>query len=69
MPDASGFDVLRELRAQAAGRPLYVAAMTGYAQSDDRLRTLQAGFDEHVAKPVDVERLQQVLQDVQRRMQ
>ena len=42
--------------------------MTGYAQSDDRRRTLQAGFDEHVAKPVDVERLQQVLQDVQRRM-
>lgn len=68
MPDASGFDVLRELRRQAAGRPLYVAAMTGYAQSDDRRRTLQAGFDEHVAKPVDVERLQQVLQDVQRRM-
>ncbi|MCM5680583.1 PAS domain S-box protein [Schlegelella sp. S2-27] len=67
MPDASGFDVLRDLRTQSADRPLYVAAMTGYAQADDRRRTLQAGFDEHLAKPVDVETLQRLLQDVERR--
>ncbi len=60
MPDGDGFSVMRLLREQSAG-PLYVAAMTGYGQASDRRRTLEAGFQAHLTKPVNVARLQEVL--------
>ena len=60
MPDGDGFTVLRRLREQSA-EPLYVAAMTGYGQASDRRRTLEAGFQAHLIKPVSAERLQEVL--------
>lgn len=60
MPDGDGFTVIRRLRAQSP-EPLYVAAMTGYGQASDRRRTLEAGFQVHLIKPVNVERLCEVL--------
>jgi len=39
----------------------YVAAMTGYGHVGDRARTLAAGFDAHLIKPVDVEQLREML--------
>lgn len=60
MPDGDGFTVMRRLREQAT-EPLYVAAMTGYGQASDRRRTLEAGFEVHLTKPVNAERLQEVL--------
>ena len=38
-----------------------LVALTGYGQESDRRRALGAGFDEHLVKPVDVDRLAQVL--------
>ncbi|TCP08310.1 PAS domain-containing hybrid sensor histidine kinase/response regulator [Caldimonas thermodepolymerans] len=66
MPQSDGFEVLQALRALSGGHELYVAAMTGYAQDHDRRRTLQAGFDEHLPKPVDMDTLQRVLHDIER---
>jgi len=60
MPDGDGFTVLRRLREQST-TPLYVAAMTGYGQASDRRRTFEAGFQAHLTKPVNVERLQELL--------
>jgi CheY-like chemotaxis protein len=38
-------------------------ALTGYGQADDRLRALEAGFDAHLVKPVDFDRLSELLTD------
>jgi len=65
MPATDGFAVLRELRAQPTRVARQViAAMTGYGQESDRLRTLEAGFDAHLTKPVSIEQLQSVIASV-----
>lgn len=55
MPEASGYDFLRKVRAipRLAGLP--VIALTAYARPDDQARALRAGFDEHLAKPVEAD--------------
>jgi two-component system CheB/CheR fusion protein len=53
LPDVSGFELARELRKQLAGRPLYLAAVTGWGQPEDRARAFAAGFDQHFLKPAD----------------
>jgi len=49
----SGYEVARRLRAEANGRSLVLAAMTGFAREEDRQLALAAGFDHHVVKPAD----------------
>ncbi len=61
LPDISGYDVARTLRAQARDRPLYLAAVTGWGQPEDRVRALAAGFDLHVLKPTDGAKIQSIL--------
>jgi CheY-like chemotaxis protein len=41
-----------------------LVALTGYGRDHDRARAENAGFDEHLVKPVDLNRLLQVLQDL-----
>jgi CheY-like chemotaxis protein len=41
-----------------------LAAMTGYGQEEDRQRSAEAGFDVHLTKPLDLEHLQALLEDV-----
>jgi CheY-like chemotaxis protein len=64
MPGTGGFEVLQQLRALPAGRPVHVAAMTGYGQEGDRQRTLEAGFDAHLTKPVSMEQLRRVMEQL-----
>jgi CheY-like chemotaxis protein len=56
LPGADGFEVCRSLREQGLAST-YVIAVTGYARPEDRQRTFDAGFDEHLVKPVDPEAL------------
>lgn len=51
LPDGSGLDLMRALRAK---RPLRGIALTGYGRREDVDGTLDAGFDRHLTKPVDV---------------
>jgi CheY-like chemotaxis protein len=55
-----GFEVARRLRAAHNGR-IKLVAQTGWGQEEDRRRTREAGFDAHLAKPVDLAALQQLL--------
>jgi CheY-like chemotaxis protein len=57
MPDVDGFEVARRIRAMPRGRDVLLVALTGWGQADDRRRTADAGFDEHLTKPVGLERL------------
>jgi PAS domain S-box-containing protein len=64
MPGADGFDLIRRVRwqEQRSGRPrLPAVALTAYASVEDRERALAAGYDAHVAKPVDADELTAVL--------
>lgn len=52
MPDADGYDLIRQIRRLPHGASVPAAALTALARSEDRMRALQAGFQTHVAKPV-----------------
>jgi PAS domain S-box-containing protein len=64
LPDLSGLEVIRAIRAACpAGRP-FAIALTGYAHAEDREQALGAGFDVHLAKPPAFERLEAILAEV-----
>jgi two-component system, chemotaxis family, CheB/CheR fusion protein len=53
----NGLDVARRLRSDPRHTNLYLVALTGYGQSADREAARLAGFDGHLVKPVDLDRL------------
>jgi PAS domain S-box-containing protein len=57
MPGMDGFEVARRLRASPLGRDVMIVAQTGWGQDVDRRRSREAGFDAHLAKPVDLDEL------------
>ena len=59
MPGADGFDLIRRVRWQerGGGARLPAVALTAYASAEDRERALAAGYDGHIAKPIDAEDL------------
>jgi PAS domain S-box-containing protein len=63
MPGEDGYDLIHKLRSreQSHGRHLPAVALTAYARQEDRERALRAGFQEHLAKPVEPTRLSAVL--------
>ncbi|MFP2933060.1 ATP-binding protein [Pyxidicoccus sp. 3LG] len=69
LPGLDGYEVARTLRASEHGRGPLLIAVTGYGQREDRARAMQAGFDEHLVKPVDLARLRQALQVRERQVE
>jgi PAS domain S-box-containing protein len=63
MPRLDGHEVARRLRAQPWGRRMRIVALSGFGQVDDRQRSLDAGCDDHLIKPVSEQQLRQVLAD------
>jgi CheY-like chemotaxis protein/two-component sensor histidine kinase len=63
MPVEDGYALLRRVRAlsESEGGSIPAAALTAYAQDEDRQQAFVAGFQEHVAKPVPPERLAHVV--------
>jgi signal transduction histidine kinase/DNA-binding response OmpR family regulator len=61
MPGMDGYEVARRIRSTTAGEDVFLVALTGWGQAEDKRRALQAGFDEHVTKPVDPDRLTTLL--------
>jgi CheY-like chemotaxis protein len=59
LPDEDGYDLIRRLRSRGpdAGGGIPAIALTAYATADDRARALAAGFQLHLAKPIDPEAL------------
>jgi CheY-like chemotaxis protein/anti-sigma regulatory factor (Ser/Thr protein kinase) len=53
MPKMSGYEVARRLRGTSSDRQVVLVAVTGWGQDDDRRRSLEAGFDLHLVKPVE----------------
>jgi len=61
LPGMSGYDVARQLRAMPEARDVRLVALTGYGTEADRERTRAAGFDVHLAKPVDPHAVESLL--------
>jgi CheY-like chemotaxis protein len=56
LPGCSGYEVARQLRARLDYHPLLIA-LTGYSMAEDVQKALAAGFDRHLSKPADMDRL------------
>jgi PAS domain S-box-containing protein len=67
MPDITGFEVARRVRKEPWGRDVYLIAVTGWGQKEDKARAIAAGFDHHLTKPVDPDEVGNVLQAFFRR--
>jgi CheY-like chemotaxis protein len=62
MPDRDGYALVHSLRTRDdAQRAIPVIAVSAYARSDDRDRSMAAGFQAHLTKPVDPEELTRTL--------
>jgi CheY-like chemotaxis protein len=61
LPGLNGFEVARRLRELPGGRQILVVAVSGYGQTQDRHQSRDAGFDQHLVKPVDGEQLSAVI--------
>jgi CheY-like chemotaxis protein/two-component sensor histidine kinase len=67
LPDGmSGFDVAKALRASADTRGIHLIALTGYGRPEDKQNCLEAGFDAHLTKPVDMTDVSRALEAVDR---
>jgi CheY-like chemotaxis protein len=61
LPKLNGHEVCRRVREQPWGKDIVVIALTGWGQEDDRRKSEQAGFNGHLVKPVDYEKLLELL--------
>lgn len=61
LPDLSGYEVARELRRRAGSKRMHLAAVTGWGTSNDRVRALASGFDQHFVKPADERTVRQIV--------
>ena len=64
LPGVDGYEVARRLRSGGV-KSLYLVALTGYGQPEDRRRTQEAGFDSHLVKPVTPDQLFELIARVQ----
>ncbi len=56
LPDLNGYEACRQIRS-IKGSAISIVAVTGWGQDEDRRRALDAGFDAHLTKPVDPDRI------------
>jgi CheY-like chemotaxis protein len=61
MPDLNGYEVARAVRRDASTQGMHLVAITGWGQEEDKRRASAAGFDDHLTKPVDPDRVAEVL--------
>jgi len=64
LPEMNGYEVARRFRLHPQLKDATLIAVTGYGQDSDRQRSKEAGFDDHMVKPVKSSRLLKVLADL-----
>lgn len=68
LPDMDGYEVVRAFRGDNALAHTFIVALSGYALPEDRTRAAQAGFDGHLAKPVAIESIEELIASSGRRV-
>ena len=66
MPRLNGLDATRHIRSHEWGKSITVIALTGWGQENDQQRSIEAGCDGHLVKPVSLADLQKLLAEIER---
>jgi len=66
LPDLTGYELARRIRTLPGGADILLVAATGWGQENDRQLAFEAGFDHHLTKPIDFERLRALLAEPRR---
>jgi CheY-like chemotaxis protein len=61
LPKLNGYEVAQRLREQTWGRAMYLIAVTGWGQEEDRQRSSEVGLNVHMVKPVEPAALEKLL--------
>lgn len=64
MPDENGYEMIAQLRRLPGLERVHAIAVSGYAMEEDHDRAIAAGFSAHMAKPVDLEKLLALIQEL-----
>ncbi len=67
MPGLNGYEAARQIRRLSPGGTETLIAVTGWGQVSDKARALAAGFDHHFTRPVEPEKLTELLRSTRRR--
>jgi CheY-like chemotaxis protein len=63
LPGMSGLDVARVIKGSSNQPTPYVVALTGWGTEETKQKAREAGFDEHLTKPVEISRVEKILTD------
>lgn len=66
LPDVSGYEMARRLRQLSWGKNIVLIAATGWGQESDKQLAREAGFDDHLTKPIGFEQLEALLLQIER---
>lgn len=61
LPGLDGYQVAHRIREAFGQRPIFLVALTGYVDSQDRQRASESGFDAHLPKPINADKLNSLL--------
>jgi CheY-like chemotaxis protein len=61
LPDMDGYELATRVRALPQGQSMKLVALTGYSEDNTRVQAMSARFDEHLVKPVNIDRLLAIL--------
>jgi CheY-like chemotaxis protein len=67
MPRLNGYQVAQRARSEPWGRDMFLVALTGWGQAEDRRKSSEARFDRHIVKPITLAALEEVLMDARAR--
>ena len=66
MAGMDGYETCRRIRRESGGSDVFIVALTGWGQQQDKLRAADAGFDAHLIKPADPATLVRILSNLDR---
>jgi DNA-binding response OmpR family regulator len=64
LPKLNGYEVAQRIREKAWGASMYLIAVTGWGQDEDRQRSTEVGLDLHMVKPVEPAALEKLLAEL-----
>ena len=64
LPEISGYEAAKQIRAQSWGQEMVLVALTGWGQPEDRRQSCEAGFNAHQVKPINHDTLLQLLAEL-----
>jgi CheY-like chemotaxis protein len=64
LPKLNGYEVAQRIREQAWGQSMFLIAVTGWGQDEDRQRSTEVGLNAHMVKPVEADALEKLLADL-----